>query len=112
MKIDNIRNQIAEKLCNDSEIWKRVLNNTQPDNYACDHWNVEVTPTDIGVDIHNKAFSVHEGFFTSDIRFNSRIDGTDRSYNKAFTAKGKFELEPEGRIRFEEIDIAIEIDIF
>lgn len=112
MEIDTIKNQIADRLTCDHKTWNNLLNNTQPENYTCDNWKAEIDPTDIFIDISNNFFSVNEGFFTSSIILNSNIADKNTSYNKAFTAEGKFVFETESSIRIEEVEIDIEIDIF
>ncbi|SHM64133.1 hypothetical protein [Chryseobacterium polytrichastri] len=112
MEINEIRNQIVEKLCSEYSIWCNLLNSTQPKNYICNQWKVDLNPTDIDIDISNKNFFANEGFFISDITVNSNTDREDTPYNKAFTAKGKFEFETEYIINIKEIDIDLEIDIF
>lgn len=112
MEIDKIRDHIAQKLSNDYNVWNDVLNNTQPENYACDHWRVDINPTDIWVDIPNRTFSVDDGFFSFNVIIEPGKDNRDISYNKAFTAKGIFQFENTDHIEIEEIDVDIEIDIF
>lgn len=112
MEIDKIRDYIVEKLSKDYNIWNAVLNNTQPEDYACNRWEVEINPEDIRVDVLTRTFSVDEGFFSCDVMSASDNDDPDTSYNKAFTAKGTFHSDPSNNIKIEEIDIAIEIDIF
>jgi len=112
MEIDKIRDHIVQKLNNDYHVWSSVLNNTQPENYVCDHWKVDINPTDIGVDIPNRTFSVNDGFFSFDVTVESGKDDREISYNKAFTAKGTFQFENPDHIKIEGIDVDIEIDIF
>lgn len=112
MEINEIRNQIAEKLRSEYDIWSNLLNMTQPEYYMCNQWKVDINPTNIDIDISNKNFFANEGFFISDITVNSHTGRENTSYNKAFTIKGKFEFGSESNIRIEELDIDIEIDVF
>lgn len=112
MEIDKIRDHIAQILGSDYNVWNDVLNNTQPEDYACNRWEVEVDPKDIRVDIPNRTFSVDEGFFSCEVILASNSNNQDASYNKAFTAKGTFLFENTDHIKIEEIDVDIEIDIF
>ncbi|MGK6344379.1 hypothetical protein ACMGDK_19380 [Chryseobacterium sp. DT-3] len=112
MEIDKIRDYIVEKLSKDYNVWNAVLNNTQPEDYACNRWKVEINPEDIRVDVPNRTFSVDEGFFSCEVTLASDNDQPEASYNKAFTAKGIFQSDLTSNIKIDEIDIAIEIDIF
>ncbi|EJL71439.1 hypothetical protein [Chryseobacterium populi] len=112
MKIHEIRDQIAKKLSNDYNTWHNLLNHTQPESYTCGHWKVEINPTDIWVDVPTRTFSVNDGFFSSNVIPEPGNNIQEVSYNKAFTAKGKFELDQENDLKLEKIDIDIEIDIF
>ncbi|GEN74059.1 hypothetical protein [Chryseobacterium lathyri] len=116
MKIDKIKDSLAEKISNDYGTWHTVLNNTQSKNYVCNHWKVEINPRDIEIDIPNGTFSANDGFFSSNVKLGSSSDEKDIFYNKAFTAKGKFEFETKfdnaSSLKIGEIDIEIEIDIF
>lgn len=112
MEIDKIRDHIVQRLNSDYNVWNDVLNNTQPENYACDHWRVDINPTDISVDISSRTFSVNDGFLSFNITLESAKDDRDITYNKAFTAKGIFQFEHTDNIKIEEIDVTIEIDIF
>jgi hypothetical protein len=99
MEIDKIKDHIVQRLNNDYNVWNDVLNNTQPENYACDHWRVDINPTDISVDIPGRTFSVNDGFFSFDVTLESAKDDRDISYNKAFTAKGTFQFENMNNIK-------------
>ncbi|MDQ0782472.1 hypothetical protein [Chryseobacterium sp. W4I1] len=112
MEINKIKDHIAEKFSNDYNIWNDVLNNTQPENYACKNWQVEISQEDIFVDTPSKTFSVNEGFFACNLTWPSGNTGDDITYNKSFSAKGTFQLDTINRIEIGDIDIAIEIDIF
>ncbi|WP_426482173.1 hypothetical protein [Chryseobacterium sp. R2ACT005] len=111
MKTDRIKDILAEKLSNDYDTWHNVLNNTQPKDYVCSHWKVDINPTDIEIDIPNRIFLVNDGFFSTNGRLLD-LDNEDILYNKAFTAKGKFNLDNASNLKMEEIKIDIEIDIF
>lgn len=56
MKANNIKDSLAEKICNDYETWHNVLKNTQPQNYVCNHWEAEINPEDIEIDIYTGNF--------------------------------------------------------
>ncbi|REC76812.1 hypothetical protein DRF60_13050 [Chryseobacterium elymi] len=112
MEIDIIKFQIAEKLSNDYDTWNNVLYNTQSENYVCSHWEAEINPADVRVDIPNRTFLVSDGFFSSNVTLGSSDNGLNEFYNKAFAAKGKFEFETAENVKIKEIEIDIEIDIF
>lgn len=112
MKLDEIKTQIALKLSCDHETWNNLLNNTQPPDYSCNHWKVDIDPEDIHIDIPEQLFLVNDGYFASNIRENQNPENKDINYNKAFTAKGKFEIDKEFNIKLDQIDIDIQIDIF
>jgi hypothetical protein len=92
MNINKIKNRLAEELSNDYGTWHGVLNNTQPKDYVCSHWKVDINPTDIEIDILNGIFLVNDGFFSTNGKLLD-LDNEDILYNKAFTAKGKFNLD-------------------
>lgn len=110
METDRIKDRLVEKLSNDYDTWHKVLSNTQPKDYICNHWKVEINSRDIEIDILNRIFLVNDGFFSA--HGTLKLDNEDVFYNKAFTAKGKFNLDNEGNLKIEEIQIEIEIDIF
>ncbi|MDQ0068128.1 hypothetical protein [Chryseobacterium lathyri] len=112
MEINKIKDHIAEKFSNDYGIWNDVLNNTQPENYACKNWQVEINQEDIFVDDSSKTFSVKEGFFLCNLTLQSSNEEDNIIYNKSFSAKGTFQLDSINRIEIEDIDIDIEVDIF
>ncbi|UTX48856.1 hypothetical protein [Chryseobacterium sp. MA9] len=111
MNINKIKNRLAEKLSNDCSTWHDVLNNTQPKDFVCNHWKVDISPTDIEIDIPNGVFLVNDGFFSTSGTL-LELDNENIFYNKAFTAKGKFNLDNASNLKMEEIKIEIEIDIF
>ncbi|REC79414.1 hypothetical protein DRF60_06195 [Chryseobacterium elymi] len=112
MEINDIKDHIAEKFSSDYRIWSDVLNNTQPENYVCKNWQVEISQEDIFVDTPSKTFSVNEGFFACNLTLQSDNQGDDITYSKSFSAKGTFQLNNINHIEIEDVDIAIEIDIF
>ena len=114
MEIDEIRNQIAEKLSNDFDVWNDVINNTSPGNYGCDYWEAEVDYNDVYVDVPRRTFNVKNGSFSADLIMGaSKGDSSfDTKYAKSFTANGKFDFENSNTIKFEEINIDIDSDIF
>jgi hypothetical protein len=114
MEIDKIREQIAEEICYDIEIWNDVLNNTSPGNYGCDHWEVEVDYKDIFVWIPEKKFVVNSGNFSADLVLGaSKGDSSvNMKYSKPFSAKGNFDFEGGNKIKILDIVIDIDEDIF
>jgi len=114
MDIDKIRIEIAEKLSNDFDAWNDVLNNTNPGNYGCDQWDVEIDFNDIYVDIPKRSFELTNGIFSADLVLGASKGDTsfNMGYNKVFNAFGKFKFENANSITIEEVDIEIDPDIF
>lgn len=112
MKTNKIKHRLAEKLSSDYDIWHNVLNNTQPKNYVCNQWEVEINLRDIEIDIRTGFFGVNDGFFSSNLTFELVNDERSTSYNKTFTAKGKFKLDNVYNLKIEEIKIEFETYIF
>lgn len=112
MEINKIKDHIAEKFSNDYRIWNDVLNHTQPENYTCKNWQVEVSREDILVDASSATFSVNEGFFACHLLLQSNNQDDIVTYSKSFSAKGTFQLDSINRIKIADIDIDIEVDIF
>lgn len=54
MRINEIREQIAELISTDMEVWNDVLNNTVPGNYDCDYWEATIDFNDILVHVPNR----------------------------------------------------------
>ncbi len=114
MTIDEIREQIAEEISTDMEVWNDVLNNTSPGNYGCDFWESEIDYSDIFVDIPNREFTVKNGNFSADLVMGaSKGDHSfNENYSKPFAAKGKFDFKSAKEITITEIDIDIDSDIY
>lgn len=114
MKLDEIREQIAESICNDMNTWDEVLSDTSPGNYGCDHWDAEVDYRDIFVDIPKKTFVVNSGNFSADLILGaSRGDSSmNFNYSKPFSATGNFDFLDSNKIKIEEINITIDNDVF
>jgi len=110
MKTNRIKDRLAEKLSNDYDTWHNVLNNTEPKDYVCSQWKVDINPTDIEIDISNGIFLVNDGLFSTNGTL--ELDSEDISYNKAFIAKGKFKLDKAYNLKIEEIKIEFETYIF
>ena len=94
MQLDEIREQIAELISTDIDVWNDVLNNTSPGHYGCDHWEAEVDYNDIFVKIPERTFTLKNGHFTADLILgSSKGDSSfNESYSKPFSAKGKFDF--------------------
>ncbi|WP_343607805.1 hypothetical protein [Chryseobacterium oranimense] len=112
MKTNKIKHSLAEQLSNDYNIWHNVLNDTQPGNYVCNQWEVEIDLGEIEIDIRTGFFCVNDGFFASNLTFELVNDKGSASCNKAFTAKGKFKLDNAHNLKIEEIKIEFETYIF
>lgn len=114
MHLDEIREQIAELISTDIEIWNDVLNNTSPGNYGCNHWDAEIDYNDIFVNIPERKFSIKNGQFYADLVMGaSKGDFSfNDSYNKPFSAKGKFNFKNANELVIEEIEIHIDSDMF
>ena len=114
MQIDDIREQIAELISNDIDVWNDVLNNTSPGNYGCDHWEAEIDYNEIFVNIPERTFTVKNGHFKADlIMGSSKGDSSfNESYSKPFSAKGKFDFKDSVKLNIEEIEIDIDSDIY
>lgn len=114
MKLDEIREQIAESICNDMDTWNEVLSNTSPGNYGCDHWDAEVDYNDIFVDIPQKTFVVRSGSFSADLVLGASKGESSMNFNysKPFSATGSFDFLGSNSIKIEEIKISIDNDIF
>ena len=110
MKTDIIKDRLAEELSIDYDTWHTILNNTQPKDYVCNHWLVEINPADIEIDVPNGIFLVNDGFFSTNGTLG--LDSEDIFYNKAFIAKGKFKLDNPYNLKIEEIKIEFETYIF
>lgn len=110
MEIDEIREQIAEEISTDMEIWNDVLNDTSPGNYGCEFWESEIDYEDIFVDIPNREFTVKNGNFSADLVMGaSKGDlSFNENYSKPFSAKGKFDIKNSKEITI--VDISIDID--
>ena len=96
------------------EVWNDVLNNTNPGNYGCDHWDSEIDYEDIFVDIPNREFKIKNGNFTADLVMGAtRGDHNfNENYNKPFSAKGKFDFKNAKQIGVVDISIDIDSDIY
>jgi|SRR6218665_588185 len=114
MQIDKIREQIAELISSDIDVWNDVLNNTSPGNYGCDHWEAEIDYNDIFVNIPERSFTVKNGNFSADlIMGSSKGDSSfNESYSKSFSAKGKFDFKNSDDLIIDEIEIDIDSDIY
>ena len=115
MTIDEIREQIAEKLRFDFNLWNDAINDTIPGNYGCDYWDVELSYEDIWVDIQKKSFNVKKGFFSADLTLGeSRGDTSfNQSYNKEFAAQGKFIFSNENKsVDIGDVEISIDPYIY
>lgn len=114
MQLDDIREQIAELISNDIDVWNDVLNDTSPGNYGCDHWDAEIDYNDLFVNIPERTFTVKNGHFTADLVMgSSKGDSSfNESYSKPFSAKGKFDFKNSDELIIEEIEIDIDSDIY
>lgn len=114
MEIDKIREQIAEEICNDMEIWNDVLNDTSPGNYGCDHWDAEVDYNNIYVNIPARTFEIKSGSFSADLVLGASKGDSSMNFNysKPFSAKGKFDFSDAHNVKIEDIEINIDNDIF
>lgn len=114
MQLDSIREQIAELISTDIDVWNDVLNNTSPGNYGCDYWEAQIDYNDIFANIPERTFTVKNGQFTADlIMGSSKGDSSfNESYNKPFSAKGKFDFKNSDELIIEEIEIDIDSDIY
>lgn len=114
MQLDEIREQIAELVSTDFDVWNDVLNNTSPGHYGCDHWKAEIDYNDIYVNIPERTFTVKNGHFTADLILgSSKGDSSfNESYSKPFSARGKFDFKNSDKLNIEKIDIEIDSDIY
>jgi len=114
MKIDEIREQIAEIISRDIDTWNDVLEDTSPGNYGCNNWDAEVDYNDIFVNITEKTFDVRNGNFYARLIMGASSGDTsfEETYSKPFSAKGKFDFKNSDEIEIEEIDIDIDSDIY
>lgn len=112
MKTNEIKHMLAEKLSNDYDIWRNVLNDIQSEDYVCNQWDVEINMADIEIDIHTSFFGVNDGFFSTNLTFELVNDERNTFYNKAFTAKGKYKFDNSKNLEIEEIKIEFEAYIF
>ncbi|MCT4142359.1 hypothetical protein [Elizabethkingia anophelis] len=114
MHIDQIRNIIADKIRDNADIWNNVISNTNPGNYGCDEWEVEIDLNDIFVNIPKEIFTINNGYFRADLVLGSSNGDSSFSqdYSKSFTGNGKFEFNGGHDINIKEIDIDIDPDIY
>ena len=114
MQIDEIREQIAELISTDMDIWNDVLNDTSPGNYGCNHWDAEIDYNDIFVNIPERTFTVKNGNFSADLIMGSSNGDSsfNESYNKPFSAIGKFDFKESQKTEITEINIDISSDIY
>ncbi len=83
MQINEIREQIAEIISTDMEIWNDVLNNTSPGNYGCDDWKASIDFQDIFVHVPNRTFTVKQVNFSADLLMGASKG--DSSFNQLYT---------------------------
>lgn len=113
MKLDVIREKIAEEFMKDMEIWNDVINDTSPGNYGCDLWDAEVSIDDVYAHIPSGTFKINNGNFSADLIFGG--SGGDSSFNfnysKPFSAEGKFTFGG-GDVNITDVSIDIDHDVF
>ncbi|NAY92960.1 hypothetical protein GTQ34_13635 [Muricauda sp. JGD-17] len=114
MILDEIREQLANKIMIDLDVWNDVLNDTTPGNYGCNHWDASVDYQDIYVNIPERTFVVNSGSFSANLVMGASKGehSFNENYSKPFSANGKFDFKNSKEIIITEISIDIDSDIY
>jgi hypothetical protein len=106
MNIQEIREQIAEELRRNIELWSEVLDNTSPGNYGLNDWDISVSASDIFVDIPKNSFNFNNVKFSAELILGgSKGDFSfTHKYQEIAKGIGIFKFADKNRVTVESIN--------